>query len=342
MAKEITIYDIAEKLNLSAATVSRGLKNYRTISESTRKRIMDTAREMGYRSNTFASNLRLQRTNTIGVIVPRLNSNFMSDVIAGIEKAANKAGYNLIISQSLETTKKEAENVATMFNSRVDGLLVSLAYDTANTRHFEQFINKGIPVIFFDRVIQHAICPGITINNFNAGYEATSHLIFQNCKRILHISGDQTGNVYKDRLNGYKKALEDHGLVFDEALVVINKLSFEDGTKTASDILRMQQKPDGVFAANDSCAIACMLELKKAGVRIPEEIAFVGFNNDPVALVIEPQLSTINYPGEEMGEHAANVLFSHLNNTKDTPPEHDLLLKHELIVRGSSARAITT
>src|ERR1700735_4457764 len=177
--KEVTIYDIAEKLNISAATVSRGLKDHPGINKKTKKRILDAAAEMGYRSNSFASNLRKKSSHIIGVIVPRLNSSFMSDVIAGIEKVVNEANYNLFISQSLETMKKEANNAKAMFDNRVDGLLVSLAYDTNSINHFEAFVNRGIPVIFFDRVQEHKQCPSIFIDNYKAPYNLTAHLIEQ-------------------------------------------------------------------------------------------------------------------------------------------------------------------
>ena len=170
--KEITIYDIAKKLNISAATVSRGLKDHPGINKNTKKKILEAAEEMGYRSNTFASNLRKKSSNVIGVIVPRLNSNFMSDVLAGMEQAANEANYNLIISQSLESFKKEISNAHAMFNNRVDGLLVSLAYDTEDINHFKPFIKRGIPVIFFDRVIEHTEYPTIFIDNYKAAYDA--------------------------------------------------------------------------------------------------------------------------------------------------------------------------
>jgi len=336
--KDVTIYDIAKVLNISAATVSRGLKDHPGISKATKKKIFDAAKDMGYRFNAFASNLRRQRTNTIGVIVPRLNSSFMSDVIAGMEKVANGQGYNLIISQSLETVKKEIDNATTMFNSRVDGLLVSLAYDTKNISHFEQFINKGVPVIFFDRVFEHKKCPNILIDNYKAGYEAVNHLIEQGCKRIANITGNQLRNVYSERFRGYRDALRDHGLPFDDELLIINNLSREEGAEAAELILAMKHRPDGLFIANDSCAVSCMLALKQKGINIPKDIAVVGFNNDPMSQVVDPNLTTIDYHGEEMGELAAKILISHLNNDQDLTLTHTLIQRHELIVRQSSLK----
>jgi len=336
--KEVTIYDIAKKLNISAATVSRGLKDHPGINKNTKKKILSAASEMGYRSNSFASSLRKKRGNIIGVIVPRLNSNFMSDVIAGIEKVVNESGYNLFISQSLETMEKEVSNAKAMFNNRVDGLLVSLAYDTNNIEHFEAFVKRGIPVIFFDRVYEHEQCPNIYIDNYKAAYNITTHLIEQGCKRIMHIGGNQLRNVYADRFNGYKKALDDNGISYSDELLLINDLSSGAGIEAANVILRMPVMPDAVFSTNDLCAISCMQVLKKAGIMIPEDMAFAGFNNDPTSCVIEPNLTTIDYKGYEMGEVAAKVLVGYLNNNDNLQQTHSLILRSELIIRESSKK----
>jgi LacI family transcriptional regulator len=337
MSKQITIYDIAEALALSPATVSRGLKDHPAIKKDTKKRILDKARELGYQHNLFASSLRTSKTNTIGLIVPRLNSYFMSTVISGIEKIANEQGYNLIISQSLESVKKEMMNVRTLFNSRVDGLLVSAAYDTENVKHFEVFLDKGIPLIFFDRVLEHPLCTSIVIDNFKAGYEVTNHLIEQGCKRIVHLTGSLRRNVYADRLRGYRQALEDHGLKYNEKLVIFNNLSDQAGTEAAAEILKMSPKPDAVFSANDSCAVGCLRALKGAGIRIPDDMAVAGFNNDPLSKVIEPNLTTVNYPGMEMGEVAAILLIRRMNKTEESSM-NTMVLKHKLILRESSLK----
>lgn len=335
--KDITIYDIAEALNLSPATVSRGLKEHPAIRKDTRKRILDKAKEMGYRQNFFASNLRRNRTNTIGVIVPRLNSYFMSTVIAGMEKIANQAGYNLIISQSMESIAKEVVNVKTLYNSRVDGLLVSLAYATDDISHFEDLLEKGVPLIFFDRVFDHPQCTSVVIDNYKAGYEVTQHLISQGCKRIAHITASLKRNVYADRLKGYKHALSDNGIAFDERLVFVNNLSEPAGVEVCKTLLQMDPRPDAIFTSNDACAVSCIRELKLAGVKIPRDIAVAGFNNDPLSKVIEPNLTTINYPGHEMGEVAASTLIRRLDQ-QHSASLNTIVLRHELIVRESSLR----
>lgn len=336
-SKEVTIYDIAAALSISPATVSRGLKDHPGIRRDTKKKILEMARKMGYQHNTFASNLRRKRTNTIGLIVPRLNSYFMSTVIAGMEKVANESGYNVIISQSLESYKKEIASVNTMYNSRVDGLIVSVASDTPDSNHFEILLKKSIPLIFFDRILEHPGCTTIVIDNVRAGYDATRHLIEQGCRRIVHIAGNLNRNVYHDRLQGYKQALMEKNISFDPSLIFPCNLSEQCGTDAAHRILQMNPLPDGIFAANDTSVVACMRELKQAGIQIPHQIAVVGFNNDPISRVIEPNLTTINYPGQEMGEIAASTLISKLN--KPTSSSLDtIVLRHELIVRGSSLR----
>jgi LacI family transcriptional regulator len=334
--KEVTIYDLARKLDLSIATISRALKDDPVVSKKTKKRISDLAQELGYRSNHFARNLRTSRTNTIGVIIPRINSYFMSSVIAGMESVANSEGYNLIISQSSESFEKEKVNVTTLFNSRVDGLLVSLAYDTDTLTHFEPFFKKKIPLIFFDRVAEHKDCTCILINNEKAAYDATTHLINQGRRRIVHLTAPPKRNVYIDRLKGYKAALADNRIPFRDHYVIVGNLSQEKGAEAAAQIFAMKPLPDAVFSANDNCAVGCMVALRQMGIRIPEDIAFVGFNNDPVSTVVEPNLTTVNYPGYEMGQLAARSLVDHLSGAANIHSTNTILLRSELIVREST------
>ena len=335
--KEITIYDIAKALNISPSTVSRGLKNHPHIRKETKKNIIAKAKEMGYQQNKFASNLRQKHTNTIGVVVPKLDSYFMATVISGIEKITAQYGYGLIISQSQESWKKEISCISTLFNSRVDGLLISLAFNTKNLEHFNVLLNKDIPVVFFDRVTDCDGCISIVIDNYKAGYEATSHLIEQGCKRIVHIGGNLLRNVYSERFNGYKQALADNKLEFDQNLVVISDMTGPAGTDTAKKILKMIPRPDGIFASNDTTAVAAMVELDRAGVIIPDEVAVVGFNNDPISQVIRPNLSTVDYPARQIGEIAATSLINKLKNS-ESANFSTLILKHNFICRQSSRR----
>jgi LacI family transcriptional regulator len=336
--KEITIYDIARQLDLSAATVSRGLKDHPAINKHTKKKISDLATKLGYRSNNFASNLRRQRTNTIGVMVHELKSQFITSVLAGIEKVTTDANYDLIIAHSSETFKKEAANALNLFHKRVDGVIASLAFDTENLDHFEPFERKGIPVVFFDRVFEDSEGTKVVINNMKAGYEATSHLIEQGCKRIAHITANLKRNVYSERLKGYQLALAEHGLKYNDKYVIVDDLSEEASISSAKKILAMRPLPDGIFITNDFCAAVCIQTLKEAGIRIPEDIAIVGFNNDVISKIIEPKLSTINYPGLEIGEIVARNLINHLQGNSNIKLTNTIIIKSELIVRASSLK----
>jgi LacI family transcriptional regulator len=336
--KDITIYDIARELDLSAATVSRGLKDHPAINKHTKKRIADLATKLGYRSNNFASNLRRQSTNTIGVIVHELNSHFITSVLAGIEKVTTEANYDLIIGHSSETYKKEVSNALNLFHKRVDGLIASLAYDTEDMAHFAPFAKKGIPVMFFDRVFEDGEGTKVVINNHKAGYDATAHLIEQGCKRIAHITANLKRNVYADRLSGYRQALLEKGLNYDESQVIVNDLSEEAGIEAAKQIMAMKPMPDGVFITNDFCAAVCIQTFKDAGVEVPKDIAVVGFNNDVISKIIQPKLTTINYPGIEMGEIVARNLINHLSGVSNINLTNTIIIKSELIIRASSMK----
>ena len=337
LQKEVTIYDIAKKLNLSAATVCRALKGTFGTAFKTRKKILAAAEEMGYSANSFASNLRKQSSKTIGVIVPNLDSVFMAEVISGIENEVSKAGYTLLISQSLESFKKEVANTNAMLSNRVEGLLVSLASDTENIDHFKKLIDSGIPVIFFDRVIENDNFPVVTINNHRAGYQITEHLINQGCKTIVHVTGSQLQNVYAERAAGYKQALADHNIPFDPNLFFISSLTYDCGLEFGKQLLEMKELPDAVFAANDQFAAGCMQVVKKVGISIPAEIAFAGFNNEPLCCVIEPNLTTVDYNSFHIGHESARQLLDIIDSGASNA--YNLVLKHHLIVRASSQKA---
>jgi LacI family transcriptional regulator len=335
--KEVTIYDVAKSLGLSPSTVSRGLKDNPHINKNTVKRIKTAANEMGYQRNKFASNLRLKHTNTIGVVIPRLDSYFMATVISGMEKVTNQHGYGLIISQSQESEKQEIACVSTLFNSRVDGLIVSLASDSKSTEHFDLILKKNIPVVFFDRVSECNGCISIAIDNYKAGYEATSHLVSQGCRRIVHVGGNLLRNVYNDRFRGYMQALADNHIKFDQKMVFIGDMKSDSMSEIVRTILKMKPLPQGIFTSNDTSAVTLIVELKKAGINIPEDIAIVGFNNEPISQIVQPNLSTVDYPARQIGEFAATSLINILKNYHSDNLS-SIILKHNLIIRQSSLK----
>ncbi len=338
MVKEITIYDIARELKLSASTVSRGLQSSDVINKKTAKRIIEKAEEMGYRRNNFASNLRLQQSHTIGIVLHKLNSNFIASVLAGIENITTKAGYDILITHSGENYEQEVANCLNLFHKRVDGIIASLAITSKDLEHFKPFFERNIPVIFFDRVDEDSEQTHVIIDNYRCGYIATKHLIEQGCKSIVMLTSNLERNVYKQRHLGYAKALTDYGIEYNEDLVLINDISEESAIESAKEILKMKPRPDGLFVTNDFQAAVCMQELKRNGVKVPGDIAIVGFNNDAISKIVEPQLTTINYPGMEMGEITARQLIHHLQGLSNISTTNKIIMKSQIIVRASSLR----
>jgi LacI family transcriptional regulator len=338
MIRDITIYDIANKLGLSSATVSRALNDNPIISAKTRALIQQTAKEMGYRHNNFASNLRKQKSNTIGVIIHELSSNFIITVLKGIEKITAQQEYSMIIAHSAEQLELEVANASNFYHRRVDGIIASLAFATTDLEHYHPFVEKNIPVVFFDRVEEEADFPTVVIDNFDCGYKATKHLIEQGCTNISMVSSSLNRNVYFQRYNGFRKALQDANLEFKEENLIIKDITEKSGVEAANKILDLKVRPDGIFFTSDMIAAFGIKTLKDKGIRIPEDIAVVGFNNDPISKLVTPEITTINYNGALVGETAASYLFELINKVEQVEGSKRRIVPAELLVRNSSLR----
>ncbi len=339
LKKEVTIYDIAKKLNVSTATVSRALNNSLSISERTRKKVHEAARELGYRHNSFAKNLRKQKSHTIGVIIHELVSSFTTSVLGGIEKVTTEAGYDLIIAHSSEKMEKEIKNANNLFHKRVDGVIASLSFNTDRLDHFNPFFEKGIPLVFFDRVEENVPGTKVIIDNYRGGYEVTRHLVDQGCRNVAIVTGPQMRNVYRKRFLGYRDALQDSSIPFREDYVIINELDYQSGVDAALQILRLEPVPDGVFVTNDLTAASFMKTIKDHGISIPEDMAVAGFNNDNISLLVEPELTTVNYDGFLIGEVAATQLIGHLSGKSAVGQLSTIIVNSELIIRKSSLKS---
>jgi LacI family transcriptional regulator len=333
---EITIHDIAKKLNISASTVSRALNNNPIISETTRKRIKKTAKEMGYRPNILAANFRTKRTNTIGVIVPLINRHFFSSVISGIEDVAYKNGFAVTISQSNDNFEKEDKIAHTLFANRVDGLILSIGMKTTTFDHLKLFSEKNIPLVFFDRVVEEIDAHRIVVDDFGGGYLATKHLIEGGAKKIAHIGGPLNLKIYKNRQEGFCKALKEAGLKIDEELIINNSLTHADGTKAIKNLIQNNELPDAIFCANDTTALSTIIYLREKGIKVPDEITIVGFSNEPFSELVTPSISTIKQPGFLMGKKAAELIINQINNKKAKPNFKTITMPTELIIRSSS------
>jgi LacI family transcriptional regulator len=336
--KGITIYDIASELNLSASTVSRSLQDHYSISKKTKEIVKKLAAERGYSPNALAASLRSNKTNTIGVIVPQINRPFISSLISGIEISAKGAGYSVIISQSNDDYETEVANTIALYGSRVSGLVVSLGMTTQKYDHFRQFIKHNIPIVFVDRVTNELNSDLIIIDNAAAGFDATSHLIEQGCQKVAHIAGAQHRNNYRERLEGYLNALKKYNVPVNEEWIIHNDiLSAEDGHRCAEQLLNLKNPPDGIFCANDTTAISVIQYAKKHGIKVPEELAVIGFNNDPLSEIIDPPLSTIVHPAIDMGVIAVQQVLKKKEHN-DIVRSESIVLNTTLLVRASSDR----
>ncbi|MFO7672407.1 MAG: LacI family DNA-binding transcriptional regulator [Lutibacter sp.] len=339
MTKKTTIYDIAKKLNITAATVSRALNNNPKISDATRKLVLETAEKLNYKQNTLALALKSGKSNNVGVIVPRINSAFFASVIRGIEDELHPEGYQVIICQTHNNEGLEIEKINTLMNAQVDGILMSIStIDIEKKESFNRLLKKNIPIVFFDRKknIEGVSC--VTINDFEGGYKATKHLIDQGCKRIAHLSIDRLFEIYKDRFLGYKQALLDHGLEFDESMVIETKSDVEEGRLATLELLNMKNRPDAIFSASDFSALGAIQEIKANGFKIPEDICVVGFGNEPFTKFMELSISTVDQFPLEMGKIAAKVFLEQVNNKQNLKIEKKVVLKPELLIRKSSVK----
>ena len=333
---EITIHDIAQKLNISASTVSRALKDNPLISETTREKIKKAAIEMGYRPNVMAANLRTRRTNTIGVIVPLINRHFFSSVISGIEDVAYKQGFAVTISQSNDNQEKESTIAHTLFSNRVDGLILSIGMETQSYDHLKLFSERNIPLVFFDRIVEEIPAHKIVIDDFGGAYRATQHLIEQGRKKVAHIGGPLNLQIYAKREAGYRQAISDAGLQINEDLILHNSLTRKDGLNAIKRILQTKERPDAIFCANDTTALSAIIHLKEKDIKIPEDIAIVGFSNEPFSELVTPSISTIKQPGFEMGQKAAELLIKQIGSKVKPKNYQTIMMETELIVRNSS------
>ncbi|WKV11126.1 LacI family DNA-binding transcriptional regulator [Marivirga harenae] len=336
----ITIKDIAKELGVSPSTVSRALKDHPDISVDTKKEINELAKKLNYQPNTVALSLRQSKTNTLGVIIPEIAHFFFSAVISGIEDIAHDAGYHVIITQSNESFEREVMNTKALFNSRVDGILMSVSRETENYDHLQSLLDYDIPLVFFDRIIDSLNACKVIVNDEQGAYEATTHLIEQGCYRIAHLAGPQNLAISKNRLNGYKAALADNRYMIDDNLIKVCGLgTFEEAESITNEILDYRFPPDAIFANNDVAAYGAMMAIRKKKLRIPEDIAIVGFSNWRFSSLIQPALSSVTQPGFKMGQEATRLLMKQINKGEDEESITETIsLKTNLVVRESSKK----
>lgn len=336
--RKVTIHDIARELRIDSSTVSRALGNSPRVKPKTRELVLKMADELGYQPNMLASNLRKSKSNTIGVVVPRISRHFFSSVIAGIDEITYQAGYNVLICQSLDEYEREKKLIKTLLANQVDGVLLSVSMETNDVAHLMDLEKHGIPLVFFDRFNDGLKAGRVVIDDFKAAFDATEHLIKNGCHNIVHFSGPQDVSIYKDRLNGYISALKKNGLDVNQDSILTSRLMGEDGVSCVDQLMTWATLPDGIFSANDTAAIGAVQRFRELGVEIPKDVAIVGFSNEPVSSVLEPSLTTIDQPGFEMGKMASNMLLEDIKYPGKRPPGETITVDSRLIVRKSSMR----
>lgn len=334
-----TLSDIAKQLNISVSTVSRSLHDHPAISDNTKIRVINLAKKLNYQPNLLALSLLNKKTYTIGIIVPEITSYFFSSVINGIQDLVNDTEYRLIISQSEESFEKEKKILETLTKVRVDGLLVSPTSETNNAQHFNKFVEAGTPLVIFDRDCEGFIADKVLVNDYDGAFQAVEYLIKTGCKRIAHITGPSNLSISKHRMKGYLDALKKHNIPIDPELIFnVSGFSPEYGVEATRDMLKLKQMPDAIFAMNDGIAIGAMYVIKEAGIRIPDQISVVGFDDEPHSSYFIPPLSSVWQPVYDMGLLSARILLKKLTgNPLKESPRHEIL-KPELIIRESSKK----
>ncbi|MDR7129043.1 LacI family transcriptional regulator [Algoriphagus sp. 4150] len=332
-----TIHDIAEKLQVTASTVSRALNNNPRISDATKRKVLKAAKELNYQPNNIASALRSGRSRLIGVIVPTANRNFFSSVIRGIEEIANSLNYKVVITQSYDDYEKEMQTVEALLNAQVDGVIASVGKTTENVDHFKKILKKGIPLVLFDRVTNELDVSQVVIDDYYGAFEATEHLISEGCRRIVHFSSSQNINIYKERKRGYEDALLKHGIAVDSKLIRFSKMQLEDGRASMQEVIDEKISFDAVFSASDYSIMGAMQVLKENGYNLPQDVKLVGFGDEPFTSFTEPTLTTVNQKSIPMGKITAETFFEILgqkDQANNIPKK--TILKPELIIRNSS------
>ncbi len=340
MKSKITLKKIAKEFDVSISTVSKALKGSHEISKEVREKIKAFAAYYHYKPNSLALNLRNQKTKTIGLIIPEIVHHFFTKVISGIEHVANERGYNVMICLSNESYEKEILNMDMLANGIVDGIIVSVAKETEEKgthNHFKELINNGIPLVLFDRVIDDINCNKVITDDIGGGYLACNHLIKMGCKRIAILTTPDHISVGIKRKKGYLKALHDNNYPIDEDLIlkIDEKNSIED---QINNLFELTNPPDGIFGVNEIYAATAIKIAHKKGLKIPDDIAIMGFTNGLISDFTTPPLTTVAQHGSTMGERALELLLDEIEY-QDTDYKYKTeVIKTDLIMRNSTKK----
>tara|TARA_R110002050_G_scaffold84690_4_gene180839 strand:+ start:2721 stop:3740 length:1020 start_codon:yes stop_codon:yes gene_type:complete len=334
--KRTTLKDIANELNISPAAVSKAMHDDSRISDKTKKEVERVAKELNYQPNHLASALRKGKSHLVGVIVPRTNSNFFSSVIEQMEAVLDKAGYNIIITQSNESFKKECKNIDTLLYTQVDGIIASMANETVDLSHYEKIKSNGIPLILFDRGENDLNVDYVGINDYDSSQIIVAHLVEKGCKRIAHIGGYRRTRIFNNRIKGYVDALEKHNLPIDDSLIIESSLTLEDGRNEMLKLLKLKDRPDAVYVASDYAALGALQVLNEENINVPNDIRLVGFGNEPFTSLVNPSITSVAQHSKDIGRLAAERFLNLVSQDDLKQSLNKIILDAELIIRDSS------
>ena len=339
--KAVTIKDIAKALDMSTSTISRALRGSHEISTETKQIVLDYAKTVNYRPNPIAQSLKERRSRSIGVVVSEIANTFFSQVINGIESIAYSKGYHVIISQSHESYEREVTNLEYLSSRSVDGLLVSLSLATKDVSHIKALHEKGFPIVFFDRVAEDIDTHKVIVDNFQGAYVATKHLIENGFTKIAHITFSEHLTLTKERLKGYKQALDESDIPCQKEYVKNcrhDHTVWSEVQESIRQLLLLRPRPDAIFAANDRLTMCALHALREAGIRIPEEIALTGFSNSEIVNLLFPPLTAVKQPAYEMGQAATELLIELIESKRPVTKFETRVLMPELTVRDSTVK----
>ena len=332
--KQPTIVDIAVRLNISISTVSRALRDAPDVNPITKQSVRDMAKKIGYEPNTVAASLRRNKTNIIGIIVPEFVHAYFPSVILGVQDVVNSAGYKLMICQSNESFDLEENNLQAMISSRVDGLIMALSRETDHYEHIKK-VQEKTPIVFFNRVTDELTGSKVLVDDYGGAFEAVEHLIAIGCRRIAHLAGPENLTMSENRLNGYLDALKKHGIPINPRLIKHADFMDEKAWSCTQELIDLPDRPDAIFAVNDPAAIQALICIKKNDLRIPQDMALVGFSNAPHSAFVDPPLTSVIQPTFAIGKTAAELLLQHIESGEQYKPE-TRILKTSLQIRQST------
>ncbi len=336
MFEPVTIKDIAKALGLSTSTVSRALRDTHEISAATKKIVLAYAKEINYHPNPIALSLKERRSKSIGVVVSEVANSYFSQAINGIESIAYDRGYHVIISQTHESYDREVINVQHLASRSVDGLLVSLSSETTDISHLTSLHERGLPIVFFDRVADEINTHKVIANNEKGAYQATSHLINQGYKKIAHLTSSDHLSISIERLSGYEAALRDNGLAVNPNYIkhcLHGGMMYQETEKAIKELMALTEKPDAIFVAGDRLSMGCLSVLQNLKIKVPDDIAIVGFSNSDVLDLFNPPLTSVRQPAFEMGQLATEMLLKLIEAKYPVEEFEKRVLETDLCVR---------